>query len=149
MKAEAKKCDQRSDNLAGHGCADLQRSGLDECPEVSYEQGRQRLVDGPKISTKTKELLKEGHTKGTERWSNRAFFTHAKAGVGTRNGGHSAWLGEQELGPHEFEKMGSNEAVRSFFDGGVSTACDDKINNKVGSAYVIQIVEKLRMTHTR
>ena len=41
------------------------------------------------------------------------------------------------------------EAVRSLFDGGVSTACDDKIKNKVGSAYVIQIVVKLRMTHTR
>ena len=41
------------------------------------------------------------------------------------------------------------EAVRSFFDGGVSTVCDDKIKNKVGSAYVIQIVEKLRKTQTR
>ena len=33
------------------------------------------------------------------------------------------------------------EAVRSFFDGGVSTVCDDKIKHKVGSAYVIQIAE--------
>ena len=32
-------------------------------------------------------------------------------------------------------------AVRSFFDGGVSTACDDKIKHKVGSAYVIQMSE--------
>ena len=29
------------------------------------------------------------------------------------------------------------EAVRSFFDGGVSTVCDDKIKNRVASAYVI------------
>ena len=35
------------------------------------------------------------------------------------------------------------EAVRSFLDGGVSTVCDDKIKNKVGSAYVIQIVEQI------
>ena len=41
------------------------------------------------------------------------------------------------------------EAVRSFFDGGVSTVCDDKIKNKVGSAYVIQLAEKLRKTRTR
>ena len=33
------------------------------------------------------------------------------------------------------------EAVRSFFDGGVSTVCDGKILHKVGSAYVIQIAE--------
>ena len=33
------------------------------------------------------------------------------------------------------------EAVRSFFDGGVSTFCDDKVKNRVGSAYVIQIAE--------
>ena len=34
------------------------------------------------------------------------------------------------------------EAVRSFFDGGVSSTCTDKIKNRVGSAYVIQIAEK-------
>ena len=34
-----KKINQRSDKLAGHGCADLERSGLDECVEVSDEQG--------------------------------------------------------------------------------------------------------------
>ena len=26
------------------------------------------------------------------------------------NGGHSGWLGEQELGSHEFEKMGSGQS---------------------------------------
>ena len=34
--------------------------------------------------------------------------------------------------------------MRSFFDGGVSTVCDDKIKNRVRSAHVIQIAEKLR-----
>ena len=33
------------------------------------------------------------------------------------------------------------EAVRSFFVGGVSSACTDKIKNRVGSAYVILIAE--------
>ena len=33
------------------------------------------------------------------------------------------------------------EAVRSFFDGGVSGVCSDKIKNRVGSAYVFQIAE--------
>ena len=33
------------------------------------------------------------------------------------------------------------EAVRSFFDGGVSTQCDDEIKHKVGSANVVQIAE--------
>ena len=33
------------------------------------------------------------------------------------------------------------EAVRSFFDGGVGSACNDKIRNRVGSPYVIQVVE--------
>ena len=28
------------------------------------------------------------------------------------------------------------EAVRSFFDGGVSTVCDDKIKHKVGSQHM-------------
>ena len=38
--------------------------------------------------------------------------------------------------------------MRSFFDGGVSTVCDDWIKNRVGSAYVIQIAEKLtKITH--
>ena len=38
--------------------------------------------------------------------------------------------------------------MRSFFDGGVSSACGDNIKNKVGSAYVIQIVEKIEeVTH--
>ena len=32
--------------------------------------------------------------------------------------------------------------MRSFFDGGVSSACTDKIKNRVGSAYVIQIAGK-------
>ena len=41
------------------------------------------------------------------------------------------------------------EAVRSFFDGGVRTVCDDKIKNEVGSAWVIQIAENLRKTHTQ
>ena len=42
------------------------------------------------------------------------------------------------------------EAVRSFFDGGVSTVCGGTIKNKVGSAYMIQILENLRKdTHTR
>ena len=31
---------------------------------------------------KNKELLKERCTKNTERWCNRAFFTHVNAGVG-------------------------------------------------------------------
>ena len=35
------------------------------------------------------------------------------------------------------------EAVRSFFDGGVSSVSDDKIKNRVGSAYVIQIAERI------
>ena len=39
LKTETKICDQRSDNPASHGCADLERSGLDECLEVSYERG--------------------------------------------------------------------------------------------------------------
>ena len=33
---------------------------------------------------KTWELLKEGNTEDAGRWCNRAFFTHAKAGVGTK-----------------------------------------------------------------
>ena len=33
------------------------------------------------------------------------------------------------------------EAVRSFFDGGVSIECDDKIKNRVGSANMIQIAK--------
>ena len=33
--------------------------------------------------------------------------------------------------------------MRSFFDGGVSTVCDDKIKYKVGSASVIQIAGKI------
>ena len=37
-----------------------------------------------KFYKKTKELLKEENTKGTERWFNRAFFTHVKTGVGTK-----------------------------------------------------------------
>ena len=41
------------------------------------------------------------------------------------------------------------DIVRSFFDGGVSTVCDGNIKHKVGSAYVIQIAEKLRKTHTQ
>ena len=39
------------------------------------------------------------------------------------------------------------EAVRSFFDGGVSSARTDKIKNRVGSAYVIQIAENEEDTH--
>ena len=35
------------------------------------------------------------------------------------------------------------EAVRCFFDGGVSSACTDKIKNRVGSAYVIQIAGQI------
>ena len=35
------------------------------------------------------------------------------------------------------------EAVRSFFDGGAHIQCDDKIKNKVGSAFVIQIPERI------
>ena len=30
------------------------------------------------------ELMKEGSTKGTEMWRNREFYTHVKAGVGTK-----------------------------------------------------------------
>ena len=42
------------------------------------------------------------------------------------------------------------EAVRSFFDTGVSTVCDAQIENKVGSSYVIQIAERIEEdTHTR
>ena len=39
------------------------------------------------------------------------------------------------------EKETRIEAVRSFFDGGVNTVCDDKIKHKVGSARVTQIAE--------
>ena len=35
------------------------------------------------------------------------------------------------------------EAVRSFSDGGVSSECNAQIKNKVGSAFVIQIVERI------
>ena len=35
------------------------------------------------------------------------------------------------------------EAVRGYFDGGVSLACKGPIKNKVGSAYVIQIAEDI------
>ena len=41
------------------------------------------------------------------------------------------------------------EAVRSFFDGGVSNGCEGRIKNRVGSAYVIQSAEILRKTRTR
>ena len=39
--------------------------------------------------------------------------------------------------------MESDEAVRSFFDGGVSTQSDDKIKHRVGSASVVQIAEQI------
>ena len=35
------------------------------------------------------------------------------------------------------------EAVRSFFDGGVSAECNAQIQIKVGSAFVIQIAERI------
>ena len=34
--------------------------------------------------------------------------------------------------------------MRCFFDGGVSRACTDKIKNRVGSAYVIQIADNFQ-----
>ena len=34
------------------------------------------------------------------------------------------------------------EAVRGFFDGGVSWACQGAIKNKVGAAYVVQVARK-------
>ena len=40
------------------------------------------------------------------------------------------------------EKGARIEAVRSFFDGGVSAECDVQIRSKVGSAFVLQIAEK-------
>ena len=39
------------------------------------------------------------------------------------------------------EEVTRIEAVRSFFDGGVSTVCDDKIKHNVGLAHVLQIAE--------
>ena len=41
----------------------------------------------------------------------------------------------------EGQKM---EAVRAYFDGGVSAKTDDRIKHKVGSAYVIQSSERLQ-----
>ena len=38
---------------------------------------------------------------------------------------------------HVMEEGPRVVAVRSFFDGGVSIQCNDKIKNKVGSAFVI------------
>ena len=35
------------------------------------------------------------------------------------------------------------EAVRGFFDGGVSSACQGAIKNKVGVAYVVQVARKI------
>ena len=35
------------------------------------------------------------------------------------------------------------EAVRGFFDGGVSSSCKGHIENKVGPAYVIQVAERI------
>ena len=35
------------------------------------------------------------------------------------------------------------ETVRGFFDDGVSSACKDPIKNKVGSAYAIQVTERI------
>ena len=42
------------------------------------------LMDGLEILSEQRELLKEGSTKDSGRWCNRAFFTHVKAGVGTK-----------------------------------------------------------------
>ena len=39
------------------------------------------------------------------------------------------------------EKGAQIEAVRTFFDGGVSSERNAQIKNKVGSAFVIQIAE--------
>ena len=41
------------------------------------------------------------------------------------------------------------EAVRSFFDGGVSKDCQGQVKNKVGSTYVIQISETWRRTQNK
>ena len=49
---------------------------------------------------------------------------------------------------HTVEAEGKIEAVRGFFDGEVSRACTNKIKNRVGSAYVIQIAGKMRKTGT-
>ena len=41
-------------------------------------------MDGHDIFTRTKELRRERNTEDTGRWSNRVFFTHVTAGVGTK-----------------------------------------------------------------
>ena len=41
-------------------------------------------MDGHDIFTRTNELRRERNTEDTGRWSNRVFFTHVKAGAGTK-----------------------------------------------------------------
>ena len=41
-------------------------------------------MDGQVIFTRTNELRREGNTEDTGRWCNRVFFTHVKAGGGTK-----------------------------------------------------------------
>ena len=50
---------------------------------------------------------------------------------------------------HVMEEGARVEALRSFFDGGVNIQCNDKIKNRVGSAFVIRIAEKLRKAQRR
>ena len=45
---------------------------------------------------------------------------------------------------YAIEEEARIEAVRCFFDGGVSKECQGQIQNRVGSAHVIQTAEKFR-----
>ena len=55
-------------------------------------------MDGHEILQEQRNcLLKEGKTEGTEKWCNRAFFTHAKAGVGTKKWSMLYMVGKAEI----------------------------------------------------
>ena len=71
--------DQRGWLLKGHGRTHYEGSWLDDCNEISRTWNL----------TKTKELLREGNTENTEKWSNLAFCILVKAGVGTKTWGES------------------------------------------------------------
>ena len=65
-------------------------------------------MEGHDFFSRTSELLREGNTKGTEKWWNRTFCTHVKAGVRTKKRSLLIWMGKQKFGSHEFKKMESN-----------------------------------------
>ena len=45
--------------------------------------------------------------------------------------------------PCDRKRRARIEAVRGFFDGGMSSACNAPIKNKVVSAYVVQVAEEI------